>query len=230
MNRNGLFERVAVVALIAFIASALRAQTLPAVHASPADVVAACRAAHERGDIAAELDCFGPTGQAAMIKMLMTGFTAAPATLPAGKAPDPEKAAFEAKHRLDRRQQRPGESREAFAARLTSELPDQRAFLLDFMTHQRAYAQRRRAPAATAPAATAPAATAGAGAGAGAAASTQPATKPAAPQLQDVRIDPSGTSATAKLTNTDQHGGTWSQTVKFEKVNGSWRIASLMMF
>ena len=189
----------AIIALFA-VAPAL-AQTAPVVYATPEEVVTACRAANARHDAAGVLDCYSPQMQDAMTKMIMTMIAATPTTLPAGQSPDPQKVAFEARHRLADRQQRSGESRDDFAARLITNLPDKRAFLLDFMQRQAAHASTRPA-------------------------STQPA-----PQMSDVTIDPSGNTATAKLSRAEADGrGSTSQVVKFEKIDGSWRLASLMMF
>ena len=70
------------------------------------------------GDVAAELDCYGPSGEAASVKMIMTLIAATPTThRRRGQTDAPEKAAFEAKYHLDQREQRPGESREEFADR-----------------------------------------------------------------------------------------------------------------
>lgn len=177
-----------------------QATTSPAVvYDTPEAVVRAAQTAHEAGDAMATLDCYSPAGHAGMAQVIMWAIASPPTTQSATQPINPDRAAFEARHGLDRRAQKPGESRNDFAKRLVDELPDKRAFLLDFMAKQ----PPRRRP------------------------TSQPAE---APQLQDVTIDPSGTTATAKLVRKGREGSTMSQTVKFEKIDGSWRIATLMMF
>jgi hypothetical protein len=174
--------------------------TSPAVvYDTPEAVVRAAQMAHEAGDAAAALDCYSPAGHAGMAQVIMWAIASPQTTQSATQPVNPERAAFEARHGLDRRVQKPGESRNDFAKRLVEELPDTRAFLLDFMSKQ----PPRRRP------------------------TSQPAEPP---QLQDVTIDPSGTTATAKLVSKGRNGSASSQKVKFEKIDGSWRIATLMMY
>ncbi|HEV7299430.1 MAG TPA: hypothetical protein VGN72_08720 [Tepidisphaeraceae bacterium] len=173
--------------------------TSAVVYETPEAVVLAARNANKTGDHVAEIDCYSPAGHAAIARVLMWMIASPPTTQSATQPINPDRAAFEARHGLDRRAQKPGESRDDFAKRLVDELPDKRAFLLDFMTKQ---PPRRR-----------------------------PTSQPAGPlQLQDVTIDPSGTTATAKLVRKGRDGSTMSQEVKFEKIDGSWRIATMMMY
>ena len=203
LRQTPSFSLLTSTALVAVFGMVTTAHAQAPVYASPQEVVDACRAAHARHDVAAELDCYGPTGQRTIATMLMRFAFATPTTRPAGGAVDPEKAAFEAKYGLDHRQQKPGESPAAFAERLAAELPDLHAFLLDFMKRQQAHAATRPA--------------------------RQPASQPSW-TFEDLTIDPAGTAASATLTQRDNAGGTMSQTVKFEKVDGGWKLASPMAY
>lgn len=173
-----------------------------AIYATPAEVVAAAQKATAEKDMAASLDCYSPAGHDALAKFILWAVASTPTTVPASQPANPERAEFEAKYGLDRRERKAGESTEQFATRLMEGLPDRRAFLVDFMTRQQTHQAKR-----------------------------PPATRPSEPlELQDVQIDASGTNATAKLLRKSRDGGTMSQNVKFEKIDGSWRIATVMMY
>jgi hypothetical protein len=184
-----------IVLLTAVSASAAPPATRP-VYATPADVVAAAQRANKEDDFETILNCQSPAGQQKMVKFVITIMARSPATRPA----DAERDAFELRHRLSDRTPRAGETPGQVVDRLIGDLPDSRAFLLDFMTQQKAIRAKR-----------------------------PPSTRPA-PDLTNLVVSPDGLTATGDLSRRDPDGGTMSQHISFSKIDGSWLLNDMMFY
>ena len=197
-------RRVDLIVLMAFASVMVlvpwaRAQT-PATKkfATPAEVIKAAEAAHDRGDVAASIDCLSSEGQAEGVNLLlmlasMMDAGPAPADADAKKGREELQALF-ARHGLKDRARKEGEADEAYLQRMAGKVTGRREFLIAAMNL------------------------------------TNPPEKPVRPcikgELRELKI--TGDTATAAYAVTQADKSVMSQSVKFKKEDGSWRLAGLL--
>jgi hypothetical protein len=194
-----IFSSILLLVVFPSLVRAAGATTLPAIYATPADVVAAADKALHAGNAQVLVDCLDADSQEKLTQFFLfamaSDLTDAPATAPSDK----QKAAFNAKYALDHVQRLPGETDEQMGDRLAKQIKDKRQFLID-MTLQLNDDNKKSG-------------------------------KVIPPmELDNLHIQPDGTTAVGQLVHRQSDGTSDSQDVQFKKIDGAWKFDGAVMF